>query len=78
MFYNEYTKIGENQLAYIRQNEWNDDVILFFHGFTGSKGYFPELADNENCIISFDRPGVGESSIVEYYSMEDFLKNDGV
>lgn len=75
MIYNEYTKIGERQLAYIRQNEWNNDVILFFHGFTGSKGYFPELADDENCIISFDRPGVGESSVVAYYAMEDFLKN---
>lgn len=75
MLYNEYAKTGEKQLAYIRQNEWNNDVILFFHGFTGSKGYFPELSDNENCIISFDRPGVGESSVIEYYSMEDFLKN---
>lgn len=75
MLYNEYTKIGDKQLVYIRQNEWNNDVILFFHGFTGSKGYFPELDNIENCIISFDRPGVGESSIVEYYSMEDFLKN---
>ena len=75
MLYNEYANIGEKKLAYIRQNEWNDDVILFFHGFTGSKGYFPELADNKNCIISFDRPGVGGSSVIEYYSMEDFLKN---
>ena len=75
MLYNEYTKIGDKQLAYIRQNEWNNDVILFFHGFTGSKGYFPELDNTESCIISFDRPGVGESSVVEYYSMEDFLKN---
>ncbi len=75
MFYNEYADIGELKLAYTRQNEWNDDVILFFHGFTGSKGYFPELKDDKNCIISFDRPGVGESSVVEYYSMEDFLKN---
>lgn len=75
MIYNEYASIGANQLAYVRQNEWNEDVILFFHGFTGSKGYFPELPDNESCIISFDRPGVGESSVIEYYSMENFLKN---
>ncbi|MBR5090248.1 MAG: hypothetical protein IK093_12540 [Ruminiclostridium sp.] len=51
MFYNEYADIGEIKLAYTRQNEWNDDVILFFHGFTGSKGYFPELKDDKNCII---------------------------
>ncbi len=70
-----YAKTDDKQLAYIRQNEWDSDVILFFHGFTGSKGYFPELADCKSCIISFDRPGVGESSVVEYYSMEDFLTN---
>lgn len=75
MIYKEYAAINGKQLAYIRQNEWSDDVILFFHGFTGSKGYFPELEDDRNCIISFDRPGVGESSAVEYYSMEDHLKN---
>lgn len=27
------------------------------------------------CIISFDRPGVGESALSEYYSMEEFLGN---
>ena len=57
------------------QNEWNEDVILFFHSFTGSKEYYPKIKDDINCIISFDRPGVGESSVVKYYLIEIFLRN---
>lgn len=53
---------------------WREEVVLFFHGFTGSKAYFPDTVGDEVCILSFDRPGVGESSIVEYYSMEGFLE----
>ncbi|SDM58295.1 hypothetical protein SAMN05216544_0729 [Lachnospira pectinoschiza] len=26
-------------------------------------------------IVSFDRPGVGDSDVVSYYSMESFLQN---
>ena len=34
---NEVVNIDGKQLAYVRFNEWSDEVILFFHGFTGSK-----------------------------------------
>ncbi|MDE6280220.1 MAG: alpha/beta hydrolase [Oscillospiraceae bacterium] len=75
MFNNESVNIDGKQLAYVRFNEWSNDVILFFHGFTGSKEYFPKTQVKNKCILSFDRPGVGESSVVEYYSMENFLTN---
>jgi len=73
---NESYQIKEQTLSYIRYNDWSDEIILFFHGFTGSKHYFPKVpAMDKKCILSFDRPGVGESSIVKYYSMENFLTN---
>ena len=75
MIIKEYAEIGGKKLAYIRQNDWSEDVILFFHGFCGSKEYFPELPEIKDCILSFDRPGAGESEVSEYYTMEDFLKN---
>ena len=75
MVNNEIVNIDGKQLAYVRLNEWSDEVILFFHGFTGSKEYFPAIQERNKCILSFDRPGVGESSVVEYYSMENFLAN---
>jgi pimeloyl-ACP methyl ester carboxylesterase len=62
------------QLAYVRTNDWKDDIILFFHGFCGSKEYFPDI-DSAACIVSFDRPGIGESEVEQYYSMEGFLTN---
>ena len=76
MLYNEIAYDREHRLAYVRTNEWKDEIVLFFHGFCGSKAYFPDLEyDDKTCIVSFDRPGVGGSSVVEYYSMEDFLMN---
>ncbi|MDE7283195.1 MAG: alpha/beta hydrolase [Lachnospiraceae bacterium] len=75
MINNEVVNIDGKQLAYVRLNEWRDEIILFFHGFTGSKEYFPRIQGKDKCILSFDRPGVGESSVVEYYSMENFLAN---
>ena len=75
MINNEVVNIDGKQLAYVRLNEWNYEVILFFHGFTGSKEYFPKIQEKNKCLLSFDRPGVGESSLVEYYSMESFLTN---
>ena len=75
MLNNEVVTIEGKQLAYVRFNEWRDEVILFFHGFIGSKEYFPKMQEINKCILSFDRPGVGESSVVEYYSMENFLAN---
>ena len=75
MIYKETEAKGSKNLSYIRFNEWKDDVILFFHGFTGSKAYFPDITNDELCVISFDRPGVGESSVEAYYSMENFLQD---
>ena len=76
MCYKEFANINGKDLAYVRTNEWTKDVILFFHGFMGSKEYLPDIEyENDICIVSFDRPGVGESPIDEYYSMESFLKN---
>lgn len=72
MFYYETAEVNGKQLSYIRQNDWSDEVILFFHGFTCSKAYFPEV-ETDKCIISFDRPGVGDAAVIEYYTMEDFL-----
>ena len=42
---NEVVNIDGKQLAYVRFNEWSDEVILFFHGFTGSKEYFPRMQE---------------------------------
>lgn len=73
MIYYEKANIKGRQLSYIRCNDWSEDSILFFHGYIGSKEFFPKEDTLDKCILSFDRPGVGESSVVEYYAMEDFL-----
>ena len=75
MFYNESETVNGTQLAYVRSCEWKENIILFFHGFTGSKEYFPDINNDNICIVSFDRPGVGGSSVVPYYTMESFLQN---
>ena len=75
MLHKEIAEIGGKKLAFVRQNDWSEDVILFFHGFFGSKEYFPELESVKDCIVSFDRPGIGESDVCAYYTMDDFLKN---
>lgn len=75
MFIKEMEIIDGMQLSYVRLNEWSKEVVLFFHGFTGSKEYFPNVESNGICILSFDRPGVGDSSVVPYYTMEHFLQN---
>ena len=75
MFYKEATKIDGKQLSYVRCGEWKKEVILFFHGFTGSKEYFPRIDNDKICILSFDRPGIGDSDVVPYYTMESFLQN---
>lgn len=67
MLYSETYSTGGMQLSYVRLGEWSRDVILFFHGFTGSKEYFPDTEKCRKCIVSFDRPGVGGSSVVPYY-----------
>ncbi|MCR4782142.1 MAG: alpha/beta hydrolase [Lachnospiraceae bacterium] len=75
MFYKETETIDGKQLSYVRFNEWKEDIILFFHGFTGSKEYFPGIENDNVCLLSFDRPGVGDSDVVPYYTMESFLQN---
>lgn len=73
MFYKEIAEKDGKKLSFIRSNDWNEEVILFFYGFAGSKAYFPAVANDSVCIISFDRPGVGDSSVDSYCSMENFL-----
>ena len=73
MFHKEIEIIDGKQLSYVRFNEWKDEIILFFHGFTGSKEYFPSIENEHTCILSFDRYGVGDSDVVPYYTMESFL-----
>ena len=76
MFFKETEQLNGKKLSYIRTSDWKEDIILFFHGFCGSKGYFPDLEfEGDPCIVSFDRPGVGESSVDEYHTMESFLTN---
>ena len=75
MIYKEIETRNNKQIAYVRTNEWKEDIILFFHGFFGSKMYFPDTENEDVCIVSFDRPGIGESSVEEYYRMEDFLES---
>lgn len=69
----ESVEVSGKSFSFLRSSEWCEEVILFFHGFTGSKAYFPYELASDACIISFDRPGVGESSVLEYYAMDDFL-----
>lgn len=68
-------EVNNNVISYARYgNEWKETAILFFHGFTGSKKYIPDLKElADMCIISFDRPGIGESDVQDYYAMEDFF-----
>lgn len=40
MIHNEFKIVQGKKVAYIRYNDWREEVILFFHGFTGSKGLF--------------------------------------
>lgn len=68
--------INGKKISFMRCGDWTDEVILFFHGFTGSKCYISDDNKDTNiCILSFDRPGVGKSEIQEYYSIEDFLES---
>ncbi len=75
MLHNEFENIDGKKIAYVRCNDWDEEIILFFHGFTGSKEYFPDLNEVNDCIVSFDRPGVGDSDVVEFYSMEKYIEN---
>lgn len=76
MIFEEIFEKNNKQISYIRYGEWTEKVILFFHGFTGSKRYIPENESNSGiCILSFDRPGIGKSDIEEYYTMESFLND---
>lgn len=76
MIFEETFEKNDKQISYIRYGECTENVILFFHGFTGSKRYIPENESNNNiCILSFDRPGIGKSDMEKYYKMESFLNH---
>lgn len=67
--------VNNKKISYARYgSEWKETAILFFHGFTGSKNYIPDIEElSDTCIISFDRPGIGESDVWDYYTMEEFF-----
>lgn len=75
MIITEKFEVNGKKISFARYgSEWKKTAILFFHGFTGSKKYIPDLEEfTDICIISFDRPGVGESDVWDYYTMEDFF-----
>lgn len=75
MIVTEKFEINGRNVSYARYGSvWKETAVLFFHGFTGSKKYIPDLEElTDTCIISFDRPGVGESDVQDYYTMEDFF-----
>lgn len=70
--YNQVESVNGRKLAYCRSGDWQDEVIVFFHGFVGSKAYCLEAGSC--CLVSFERFGIGQSQVVPYYSMEDFLE----
>lgn len=75
MHHKELAESAGMQLSFTRTGDWREEVVLFFHGFTGSKEYFPDCdAESSTCIISFDRPGIGDSPAIESYTMEEFLE----
>ncbi|MDD6385446.1 MAG: alpha/beta hydrolase [Streptococcus hyointestinalis] len=67
--YNQVESVKGRKLAYCRSGDWQDEVIVFFHGFVGSKAYCLEAGSC--CLVSFERFG---SQVVPYYSMEDFIE----
>ena len=69
----EIVNIDGKKLAFTRIGAWSAEAILFFHGFLGSRDYFPDYECDGRCILSFDRPGIGDSEAGGPYAMEDFL-----
>lgn len=76
MVVTERFNVNNKKIFYLRYGrEQKETAILFFYGFTGSKKYIPYLEElSDICIISFDTPGIGESDIWDYYTMEDFFE----
>lgn len=75
MVYHEKIMFKGNTVTYTRYGEWTDVCCLFFHGFFASSDFLPPDADGEGlCVLSFDRPGVGQSDLWGKYRMEDFFE----
>ncbi len=52
MIFEETFEHNKKQISYVRYGEWTEKIILFFHGFTGSKRYIPENESNSRvCIL---------------------------
>lgn len=67
------TKNGK-VITFTRYGEWTEVCCLFFHGFLASSDFLPPDADRAGaCVLSFDRPGVGQSDLIGEYGMEDFF-----
>lgn len=75
MVYHEKIMFKDNKVTYTRYGEWTDICCLFFHGFFASSDFLPPDADSDGvCVLSFDRPGVGDSDLWGKYKMEDFFE----
>lgn len=59
LFHQEIEIIDGKTLSYVKLNDWCEKVVLFFHGFTSSKEYFPTTGNAKLCLLSFDRSGWG-------------------
>lgn len=75
MVYHESAKVDGKSITFTRYGEWTKVCCLFFHGFLASSDFLPPDADSEGmCVISFDRPGIGNSDSIGKYTMEGFCK----
>ena len=71
--------INGRNVEYVRYGHWTKICIVFFHGHAGSARYIPdeEYSHNGNqyCILSFNRPGVGNSETRGIYRIDEFVSD---
>lgn len=71
--------INGRNVEYVRYGRWTKVCILFFHGHAGSARYIPDEEynhrGNDYCILSFNRPGVGNSESRGLYKIEEFVSD---
>ena len=71
--------INGRNVEYIRYGQWTRICILFFHGHAGSARYIPDEEYSHNgtsyCILSFNRPGVGNSDTRGFYAIDEFVSD---
>ena len=71
--------INGRNVEYVRYGQWTKICIVFFHGHAGSARYIPDEEYIHNgdqyCILSFNRPGVGNSETRGIYSIDEFVSD---